>query len=494
MRRLVALGMVLMAAPFGIAAGGEQKPATIPDLIHQLSSNDFHARQYAARQLGNLGLAARDAVPALGKALHDNFPEVRGSAGKALGQIGTPAVAELVKALKDRDAGIRTRAVQALGQAGPDAKEAVPALIEALKDTHVDVRVAAVDALGEMGAEGKEAASPLTRLFHDSSGRVREHVPAALGQIGTAAIGPLCDALGDEKIEVRLDAIKTIMLFGAQAKKAVPTLRQAMKDEDARIRAAAAEALGKMELDAEEAVPELLAALKDKNRKVHNKAANAVVLMTMAGVPNLLEKVRKAENKEAWLAPMLQANLAIKAANPLTPLLKDLTDKDPQVRSKAALTLGSLGPQAQPAVRALTKALGDDNVQVRLSAAMAIARIERTKVEVNLAVKRVLREVKDQLDDMKALQALAKAAADVGRVNPVAAASPDPTRPNPAQVEQFLMTYIAFKVTMRAHGGWPMMAALEQRLELYFNLLQEEAVPALVAGINFVARNNLGDC
>jgi hypothetical protein len=39
-----------------------------------------------------------------------------------------------------------------------------------------------------------------------------------------------------------------------------------------------------------------------------------------------------------------------------------------------------------------------------------------------------------------------------------------------------------------------MMAALEQRLELYFNLLQEEAVPALVAGINFVARNNLGDC
>jgi HEAT repeat protein len=132
MRHLVALGMVLIAAPLGAAIGGEQQLATISDLVRQLSSNDFHVRQHAARQLGNLGLAARDAVPALGKALHDNFPEVRNSAGKALGQIGKPAVPVLVEALKHRDAGVRTRAAQALKQAGPDAKEAVPALIEAI--------------------------------------------------------------------------------------------------------------------------------------------------------------------------------------------------------------------------------------------------------------------------------------------------------------------------------------------------------------------------
>lgn len=92
MRVLIALGLVLASASLCLSADKEKKTATIPDLIQQLSSNDFHVRQHAAKQLGNLGLAARDAVPALGKLLHDNYPDVRSSAAKALGQIGTPAV------------------------------------------------------------------------------------------------------------------------------------------------------------------------------------------------------------------------------------------------------------------------------------------------------------------------------------------------------------------------------------------------------------------
>jgi HEAT repeat protein len=490
MRRLLALGLILASANLCCAADKEPKPATIPDLIQRLSSSDFNVRQHAARQLGNLGVAARDAVPGLGKVLHDANPDVRGSAARALGQIGTPAVPELVKALKDRDAAVRTRAAMALGQAGPDAKEAVPALIEALKDKQLKVRIAAVNALGEMGAEGKEAAPQLARLFHDRSGRVHEHVRGALAAIGPAAIQPLCDALRDEDADVRLDVIRTLMLFGSMAKKAVPALRHAMNDEDQRIRAAAAEALGKMELDAADAVPDLLAALKDKSRPVHKKAANALVLLTMAGVPDLLEKVRKAENKEAWLAPALQVNLAIKQANPLTPLLKELTDKDPQVRIKAILTLGSLGAQAQSTVPALTKILAEENVQVRLSAAMSIARIERGKVEANLAVKRVLRAVQDQLDDMKAVQIIANAADGVARMNLATATA----RPTPAQAEQLLMTFILFKVTMRAHAGLPTMASLNNQLESAFSFLQEEAVPGLVAGLNFIARYDLGDC
>ena len=296
MRHLLALGAVVVSASLCLAAN-EQKPATIADLIQQLSSNNFFVRQHAAKQLGNLGLAARDAVPALGKLLHDFHPDVRNSAAKALGQIGTPSVDVLVEALKARNPGVRTRAAQALGQAGPDAKEAVPALIHALKDNQVDVRVAAVDALGEMGEEGKEAAPYLARLFHDPSLRVRERVRVALASIGPAAVEALCDALGEEKIEVRLDAIKTIALFGRAAKKAMPTLRHAMTNEDHRIRAAAAEALGKMELEGADGVPELLHALQDKKLAVQREAVTALVLLTSAGVPDLLQKVREADRK-----------------------------------------------------------------------------------------------------------------------------------------------------------------------------------------------------
>ena len=125
MRRLVVMGLVLASASLGFAVDREQNPTTVADLNQQLSSTDFHVRQRAAKQLGNLGLAARDSVPTLGKLLHDVYPEVRSSAAKALGQIGTPAVQELVKALKDRDSAVRVRAAMALGQAGPNAEEAV---------------------------------------------------------------------------------------------------------------------------------------------------------------------------------------------------------------------------------------------------------------------------------------------------------------------------------------------------------------------------------
>ena len=471
MRHLIALGVVLAAAPLSAAAAGEQNPATIPDLIQQLSSNDFHTRQHAAWQLGNLGLAARDAVPALAKALHDPFPDVRSSAGKALGQIGPPAVGELVKALKDRDAGVRTRAAQALGQAGPDAKEAVPALIDALKDNQTDVRVAAVDALGEMGADGKEAAPPLARLFHDPSVRVREHVRLALAEIGPAAVEPLCDALGEAKVEVRLDAIQTITLFGRKGKKAVPALRRALKEDDPRLRAAAAEALGGMGASSEDAVPELLTALRDKNQTVHDKAANALVLMTMDGVPDLLEKVRAAERKGQWLA---QAQIPAAPANPLTPLIKDLTDKEPKNRIKAALTLGSMGIQAKTALPALNRALSDENVQVRFTAAMAISHIQRNKAENELVVSRILREIRDQAED---LQRLLMPAVRPGTVNPVVQ----------AQLRDFILTYITVKVSARSLDNTRWLDDLLQNVG-------PEAIPALIDGVNMVASLGLGDC
>lgn len=101
MRTIVSLGMVLISASLCPAADPEQKIATVPDLIQQLSSNDFHSRQRAAKQLGNLGLAARDAVPALSKALRDSSPKVGSSAAKALAAIGVPAVPALIEALID---------------------------------------------------------------------------------------------------------------------------------------------------------------------------------------------------------------------------------------------------------------------------------------------------------------------------------------------------------------------------------------------------------
>jgi HEAT repeat protein len=406
-------------------------------------------------------------VPTLGKLLYDVWPDVRIDAAKALGQIGAPSVPVLVSALKARDAEVRTRAAQTLGQAGPDAKEAVPALIAALQDKQSNVRVAAVDALGEMGVEGKEAAPQLARLFHDRSLRVREHVRKALAEIGPAAVESLCDALAEDQIEVRLDAIKTIALFGPTAKKAVLALRHAMKDRDHRIRAAAAEALGAMELEAADAVPELLEGLRDKKQLVHDKAANALVLMTVAGVPGLLEKVRRAENRDRWLAPPAQGGQGAQR-DPIPQLFKDLSDKDPQVRSKAALTLGEMGPKAQPALRALTKALTDDDVRVRFSAAMALARIQRKTTEAGIIKRKMLAEAEKQLQELGVIP---------GWRNPLVQ----------ARLRAFVNLYILSKSFGRS-------GLQVQAWDTMLKNLGPEAIPALVDGLNYVAATRIGDC
>ena len=61
-------------------------------------------------------------------------------------------VSKWAEALKNEDSFIRWRAASALGQIGPAAKDAVPALMEALKDKHSGVtRRAAASALGRIG-------------------------------------------------------------------------------------------------------------------------------------------------------------------------------------------------------------------------------------------------------------------------------------------------------------------------------------------------------
>ena len=60
----------------------------------------------------------------------------------------TVGVLALTKRLKDDDAGFRSLAAYALGQLGPAARDAVPDLTEALQDSNHKVRSSSVYALG----------------------------------------------------------------------------------------------------------------------------------------------------------------------------------------------------------------------------------------------------------------------------------------------------------------------------------------------------------
>src|SRR5207249_2064441 len=105
----------------GICAVTAVEGAEVRDLIAKLSNKDSDVRRAAAKELSELGSEAKQAVPAL------------------------------TKALRDRDLFVRRFAAEALGKIGPDASDAIPKLALAMNDERKEVALAAVEALGKIG-------------------------------------------------------------------------------------------------------------------------------------------------------------------------------------------------------------------------------------------------------------------------------------------------------------------------------------------------------
>lgn len=141
---------LVLGASFILAAQApaQEIPKDVQELLVSLKSEKVQERSAAARILGELGPAAKDAVAGLQEALVDPEKDVRRAAARSLGDIGRPAkaaVPALGKALKDADAAVRQAAAYALGRIGDPA--AKPFLEAAKKDTNEGVKRAAKDAL-----------------------------------------------------------------------------------------------------------------------------------------------------------------------------------------------------------------------------------------------------------------------------------------------------------------------------------------------------------
>jgi HEAT repeat protein len=124
----------------------------IPELIEDLDNEKWMVRRYSAHRLGTYEENAKDAAPALIKAIKDENSRVRSYAAESLGRIGPmPGVVNaLIEALGDEDLYVRKNAAYSLGSLGPDGTEAIPTLIEMLKDEDSSIREAATYAIGKI--------------------------------------------------------------------------------------------------------------------------------------------------------------------------------------------------------------------------------------------------------------------------------------------------------------------------------------------------------
>jgi HEAT repeat protein len=125
-------------------------------LVSQLRSRDSSQRIRAVKALGNLGPAARFAVPNLLDVLNDPDGDVRRAAIAAIRQIVPDAkpteaiIRALAADLTDPDPNVRLIALRALGRSGQAAAAASSAIDALRNDPDPDVRRAAADALSRI--------------------------------------------------------------------------------------------------------------------------------------------------------------------------------------------------------------------------------------------------------------------------------------------------------------------------------------------------------
>jgi hypothetical protein len=191
-RRELAITALCLPALFPLCAfAAEQSESTerrpdVDELVSRLKDSSAWTRYLAAKALGELGPAAKKAVPALARAVADEHESVRAQAAYALGEIGPEAkgaVLALRRALTDSKSSVRLQAACALGEIGPEAKSAALQLANSLRDSDEEVRRWAAWALGKIGPAARPAVPALTRALERGDEKMRTEAEWALRRI-----------------------------------------------------------------------------------------------------------------------------------------------------------------------------------------------------------------------------------------------------------------------------------------------------------------------
>lgn len=384
----------------------------VKTLVKNLKASQWQVRCGAAQMLGEMGPAARDAIPALKAATRDDDPNVQAAALDALVKLAPgDAVKPLVPKLNAGEPPERQIAAQMLGAIGPAAREAIPALQKATQDNDSNVQAAALEALVKVSPG--DAIKPLVlKLYHASESPGREKAAQMLGSMGSAArdaipalqeaaardsnadvhaaaqdalvyvkatrqdaVKLLVEASNDSSWKMRQKAAQVLGEMGPAAREAIPALQKATGDADSDVQAAALEALVKVSPG--EAVKLLVDRLNASESQVRQKAARILGEMRPAARDAIraLIKATHDDNSDVQAAA-LEALVKASPEDAIKPLVLKLNASEWQVRQKAAQMLGGMGSAAREAIPALQKAAQDSDSDVRAAAQEALDKIQ----------------------------------------------------------------------------------------------------------------------
>src|SRR5439155_22983189 len=125
------------------------------------------------------------------------------------------------KLLTSKDEDIRLYAVWGLAFVGPPAKQATPAVVKALSDPSIQVKRKAAFALGRIDADPAQAVPALVGALEDADESVRQAAAASLPGMGKTSVPALTKVFQTDKAALRNVAIKTLGHMAAAAPPAI---------------------------------------------------------------------------------------------------------------------------------------------------------------------------------------------------------------------------------------------------------------------------------
>ena len=382
----------------------DEKRMLVPHLGRIFATANDDLRLATAVLLGNLGLPAAPAIPALANAADDLDEHVRAAALRTLGRLAddvdqrwnqlqaehraalrrpcdiaaktlashgkdSAEVARLAEQFRQLMDGIQLISVEEHVHSQTTASDPVPVKSPPARNSTSEVQASSDRAwrwtlaglasclglgllwfgLSRRMAQGRGQAPQNSKLAEPSVGSPQDVAPPILNfavpdpSLETSVSMPqFLAAMTSSVPDVRRLAVTSVRGLGASA---VPPFVQALQDEDADVRQAAAVSLGQIGLGAIDAVPQLTSALSDAEPRVRAAAAFAL---------------------SAFGPYAMEAVPALRAA---------LSDEFPAVRTRAAFALGQIGPAARRAGEELARLVSDPDVSVRRNSASALGGI-----------------------------------------------------------------------------------------------------------------------
>lgn len=400
--------------------------------------------------------------------LNESNPKVVDETLGAIERMGPAASAALpaLEALLESSEPKRLNAVLSSLQAlKGEARPAIPSVLRRVAKLQGSLRTRGCECLLEIGADPADVVPLLTPLF------AREYVPQeqyihawpyfagnllarASPEEARQQAAKLVSEMERDKAAITVPAIEALSGIGPQAREAVPLLtrlaRQELVERDSWIRQRSITALGSIGPDAAPAVPALMALLDraDTGYGIYEsvlKSLGKIGPGSPSVVPKLLEIIDppgpasdRSRNVAAWwpslqidairalgqigdnspevlavlrrraathdsLAPINRRHMALQSliqldgnsAATLADLVRALDDGSGQVRLFAALALARLNPDDQEVIDRLATALGDEDPYVQTAVALALRKIGPAGKAAVPALRNIVRDEKN---------------------------------------------------------------------------------------------------